>query len=151
MKIYCIQKGELCLLNALTKLVLGKLMTLTIKIAPECATFDTERGGTQSGLLFYASYCGGMLMLRFINYQNIVSVNFDHAQKFQNYAQMSETTANPETLEAVGGAGEKLDWDLLFILPDGQMSVAFKLETGLSRSSQMVRRSTTRLYDDRGL
>ena len=126
-------------------------MTLTIKIAPECATFDTERGGTQSGLLFYASYCGGMLMLRFINYQNIVSVNFDHAQKFQNYAQMSETTANPETLEAVGGAGEKLDWDLLFILPDGQMSVAFKLETGLSRSSQMVRRSTTRLYDDRGL
>ena len=111
-------------------------MTLTIKIAPECATFDTERGGTQSGLLFYASYCGGMLMLRFINYQNIVSVNFDHAQKFQNYAQMSETTANPETLKAVGGAGEKLDWDLLFILPDGQMSVAFKLETGLSRSSK---------------
>ena len=136
MKIYCLQKGELCLLNALTKLVLGKLMTLTIKIAPECATFDTERGGTQSGLLFYASYCGGMLMLRFINYQNIVSVNFDHAQKFQNYAQMSETTANPETLEAVGGAGEKLDWDLLFILPDGQMSVAFKLETSLSRSSK---------------
>ena len=102
-----LQKGELCLLNALTNLVLGKLMILTIKIAPECATFDTERGGTQSGLLFYASYCGGMLMLRFINYQNIVSVNFDHAQKFQNYAQMSETTANPETFEAVGGAGEK--------------------------------------------
>ena len=106
MKIYT-TKGRICLLNALTNLVLGKLMILTIKIAPECATFDTERGGTQSGPLFYASYCGGMLMLRFINYQNIVSVNFDHAQKFQNYAQMSETTANPETFEAVGGAEEK--------------------------------------------
>ena len=131
-----LQKGELCLLNALTNLVLGKLMILTIKIAPECATFDTERGGTQSGLLFYASYCGGMLMLRFINYQNIVSVNFDHAQKFQNYAQMSETTANPETFEAVGGTEEKWDWDLLFILPDGQMSETFELETGLSWSSK---------------
>ena len=90
----------------------GKLMILTIKIAPECATFDTERGGTQSSL-----YCsmraiaeGGMSMLRFINYQNIVSVNFDHAQKFQNYVQMSETSANAEALEAVGGAaGEKLE------------------------------------------
>ena len=41
-------------------------------------------------------------MLRFINYQNIVSVNFDHAQKFQNYVQMSETSANAETL---GGGG----------------------------------------------
>ena len=86
--------------------------------------FWHERGGTQSIL-----YCsmraiaeGGMLMLRFINYQNIVSVNFDHAQKFQNYVQMSETSAKAEALEAVGGAGEKLDWDLLFILPDGHLT-----------------------------
>ena len=33
--------------ECLDKVCLGKLMILTIKIAPECATFDTERGGTQ--------------------------------------------------------------------------------------------------------
>ena len=35
---------------------------------------------------------------------------------------MSETSAKAEALEAVGGAGEKLDWDLLFILPDGHLT-----------------------------
>lgn len=123
MKIY--YKGARTMFaECLDKVCLGKLMILTIKIAPECATFDTERGGTQSSL-----YCsmraiaeGGMLMLRFINYQNIVSVNSDHAQKFQNYVQMSETSANTEALQAVGGAGENSDWDLLFILPDGHLT-----------------------------
>ena len=36
--------------ECLDKVCLGKLMIPTIKIAPECATFDTERGGTQPGV-----------------------------------------------------------------------------------------------------
>ena len=40
-------KGRTMFAKCLDKVCLGKLMIPTIKIAPECATFDTERGGTQ--------------------------------------------------------------------------------------------------------
>ena len=77
-------------------------------------------------------------MLRFINYIRTLFQSTSITPKsFRITFKCLRRLPTRKRLEAVGGgAEEKLDWDLLFILPDGQMSETFELETGLSWSSK---------------
>ena len=77
-------KGRTMFAKCLDKVCLGKLMILTIKSLQNAQLLTRNVEELSWGSLFYESYWRGMLMLRFINYRNIVSVNLDHAQKFQN-------------------------------------------------------------------